>query len=104
TFSADTDFTPVHGAEGLITSGADTRLSVEVAPLSAVVYRASAPAPGSKSPPELSLSGGELTGRAEITAEVAPPESGIMPFVQVTFAARPTGSDAEWQVLGTDDQ
>src|SRR5690606_17847489 len=104
TFSADTDFTPVHGAEGAITSGADTRVSVEVAPLSAVVYRASAPAPGSESPPQISLSGGELTGRAEVTAEVTSQESGSMPFVQVTFAARPMGSEAEWQVLGTDDQ
>ena len=103
TYSPDTQFEAIYGAGEAITSGADATVSVEVPPLSAVVYRATSPAVGTEVPLTVKLSGGELTGRAEITAEVPALEGAPVPFVQVTFAGRPAGSEAEWQVLGTDD-
>lgn len=103
TYSPDTQFEPVYGTDEAITSGADATVSVEVPPLSAVVYRATTPAAGTEVPLSVSLNGGELSGRGEISAQLSAPEDGPAPFAQVTFAARPAGSEGDWQVLGTDD-
>jgi glycosidase len=106
TYSTELAFEPLWGgAEASLTSGQDGVLDIEVPAMSTVVYRATGPAPGVEQPLEVSLAGGELTGRAEITAETT--AEGVdptrMPFAQVTFAARPAGGEGEWQVLGTDD-
>ncbi|MDO5740173.1 MAG: alpha-amylase family glycosyl hydrolase [Ornithinimicrobium sp.] len=111
TFSADTQFEPVYGAAVGITSGSDMQVSIKVPPLSAVVYRATSAAPGVDAPLEIAITSAELTGRAEISAQVTTEGSAEgtamadvgMPFVQVTFAARAVGAE-QWQVLGTDDQ
>ena len=103
TYAAEAEFEPVWGAEDPLTSNAAAEVTVQVPPLSAIVYRSveSVAAPTSLQV-EVGTSG-EFTDRAEVTAEVLA-ETSSMPFAQVTFAARPVGSEGEWQVLGTDDQ
>ncbi|WP_433256416.1 pullulanase-type alpha-1,6-glucosidase [Streptosporangium sp. CA-135522] len=104
TFSADTAFTRVYGeAAAESTTGADTRLTVTVPALSAVVYRASAKlaAPAAAPAISIALPGAEIRGTAEdgrIPVSATVPGTG---FDQVTFAAR--SGDGPWKVLGTDD-
>ncbi|WP_248965057.1 pullulanase-type alpha-1,6-glucosidase [Sphaerisporangium perillae] len=105
TYSAGTAFTKVYGdtAAATVTTGGDRTLQVTVPPLSAVVYRASAPiaAPAAAPAVSITLPGAEIRGtaadgRIPVTATV--PGSG---FDQVTFAAKV--GDGSFQVLGTDD-
>ncbi|WP_299037042.1 alpha-amylase family glycosyl hydrolase [uncultured Pseudokineococcus sp.] len=75
------------------------QVRVTVPPLSAAVWRASkALRPARWAPTPVFTTGAEVSGRAEVSVDV--PGDG---FDQVTFAARPAGSGAEWEVLGTDD-
>ena len=103
TYAADGEFEPVYGAEEPLTSDTAGQLTVQVPPLSAVVYRS---VESVAEPVALQVrlgTSGELTGRAEISADVVAEAGGSMPFAQVTFAVRPAGGEGEWQVLGTDD-
>ena len=54
--------------------------------------------PSRSAPVPVFTTGEEVSGRAEVSVDV--PGEG---FEQVTFAARPAGSQEEWAVLGTDD-
>ena len=100
TFSAGMQFRGVWpiGTRGA-RSDADGEVTLTVPPLSAVVHRAAAPLARARvaPTPELTLAGGTVGGRAEVSVDV--PGGG---FNQVTFAYRPDGA-RDWQVLGTDD-
>lgn len=77
------------------------RLTVEVPPLSTVVYEANRRISRDRAAPQPFFStvsaGGVVGGRAEIGVSVPGDE-----FTQVTFAWRPVGGE-DWTVLGTDD-
>ncbi|WP_299519648.1 pullulanase-type alpha-1,6-glucosidase [uncultured Serinicoccus sp.] len=101
TYGPRTLYRAIYGDRGRIVTGAEGRLTVDVAPLSVEVYRAESPLRPRREAPVVTLrspSAGEVVGgRAEIAAAV--PEN---VFAQVTFAYRPVGV-ADWTVLGTDD-
>lgn len=101
TYSARTQFTAIYGDAARARSGTDSRLTVEVEPLSVEVYRAGRALPPRQEAPAVYLdspsAGGVVGGRAEIGASV--PDSA---FAQVTFSYRPVGTE-DWNVLGTDD-
>lgn len=103
TYAPGTEFEPVYGTQQAITSDDASTVSVQVPALSGVVYRSATSVAEPVIGLEVQVSGGGLAGRAPITAEVGVPDAESMPFVQVTFAARPAGGEGEWQVLGTDD-
>ncbi|SEG10522.1 alpha-1,6-glucosidases, pullulanase-type [Thermomonospora echinospora] len=99
TFSAGMAFTPIYPQAGApVTSGADKALTVTVPARSAVVFKAAREPAAPQAGPAVSITlpDADLTGRAEITANV--PGDG---FDQVTFAAKV--GDGRWKVLGTDD-
>jgi glycosidase len=87
------------GAPGGITDGSD-RLPVVVQPLSAVVYRSTAPIPQSPGAPTIQLvplpDGGEARGRIEVRATVFGDS-----FYDVAFEASVGGGP--WSLIGTDD-
>jgi alpha-amylase len=100
TYAARADFGRIYGdGAGGLQTDAQRRLTVSVPPLSAVVYRAIEPLPGSPSAPptSLTLSAGPHRDRVEVGAHVDGDS-----FYEVTFVAR-TRQDAGWQAIGTDD-
>jgi len=102
TYSADLTFEALWPAgAGTAATDAQRRLPVTVPPLSAAVYRASAPVTDSASAPGITVSspavGDEVTGTLTFGAQVG----GTDP-AQVTFAVREAGT-ADWSVVGTDD-
>ncbi|GGK66060.1 pullulanase-type alpha-1,6-glucosidase [Ornithinimicrobium pekingense] len=101
TYGERTQFTGIYGDTARIRTGTDSRLAVEVAPLSVEVYRAGKALTPRQEAPAVYLdspsAGGVVGGRAEIGASV--PDH---VFAQVTFAFRPVGTQ-DWTVLGTDD-
>jgi alpha-amylase len=77
-------------------SGGDRSLTVTVAPLSAVVYRAEHKMDKPRSVPDVTLNvADEVSNRPEVSAVVAPNS-----LYQVSFYAR---SGRHWKLLGTDD-
>ena len=102
TFSANSRLKKIWPPTGSsIRTDDEGRTSFTVPPLSAAVWRATAPlapTPGVVQPDLMSPSAGEVIGgRSEIRAFV--PGTG---FATTTFAARPVGT-ADWTVLGADD-
>jgi alpha-amylase len=98
TYMAGTDFQLVYGSgpERLRTD-AGKRLDLTVAPLSAVVYRATRPLERSRRAPSVTLANpGPLRDRAEIRAQVGGDQ-----FAEVTFLARV--GNRGWKPIGTDD-
>ncbi len=101
TYSAGMEFAPVWGTQATLTSDASGALAVEVPAMSAVVYRAASPLAAQTAALPLTVVAGELSGRAQLQAELGTDPA---PFAQVTFAVRPAGGGAgDWTVLGTDD-
>lgn len=98
TDSANAAFTGIYGASGTLTSSADSRVSVRVPALSAVVYKAAQPLGAPAARPSLTLKApaAGATGDVEIAADV---DGGQLN--RVVFAAQ-TGTGA-WQVLGSAD-
>jgi hypothetical protein len=98
TYMPETAFQLVYGTgPDRVETGADKRLSVTVAPLSTVVYRATRPLDRSRRAPAIVLaSPGPLRDRAEVRAEV-----GGDGFVEVTFLAG--AGNGDWKRIGTDD-
>jgi alpha-amylase len=98
TYMAGTDFQLVYGSgpERLRTD-AGKRLDLTVAPLSAVVYRATRPLERSRRAPSVTLANpGPLRDRAEIRAQVGGDQ-----FAEVTLLARV--GNRGWKPIGTDD-
>jgi glycosidase len=94
-------FAKVYGpGSRALTSGADKRLRVTLAPLSAVVYRSVGRIPSSGDAPAIALTTPPASGagpdRAEVRADVAGDS-----FYEVTFEAK--AGNGDWQTLGTDD-
>ncbi|HEY9376658.1 MAG TPA: alpha-amylase family glycosyl hydrolase [Jiangellaceae bacterium] len=83
-----------------VTSNSDTELTLTVAPLSAVVYRAVGRIPHSKSAPDIALDrpapAPESHGRMLVSADVAGSS-----FYEVTFYAKV--GNGKWKSIGTDD-
>jgi alpha-amylase len=102
TYAADAGFRRIYGdgPEALRTD-ADTRLTVSVPALSAVVYALDGRIPGSERAPGIELEepapAAASRGRVEVRADVDGSS-----FYEVTFLAR-TGSDGGWRSIGTDD-
>jgi pullulanase-type alpha-1,6-glucosidase len=97
TFSAGMAFTQVYGGTATATSGADTRVSLTVPALGAVVLRAAGAVPAAGAPSVTITKPGtdeRVPARAEVVAEVA----GGAPAT-VTFAVQVGGSG--WRLLGT---
>ncbi len=100
TDSPSTAFSQIYpSAAGGPTSGADAGVTVTVPPLSAAVYRAAAPIPAATGPHTIDVSapaGGEVTGRTQVVATVAPAT-----YAEVSFAVQVGGGD--YTPIGTDD-
>jgi alpha-amylase len=91
-------FDGVYGAEGSLRSDGAGRLTVEVPPLSAVVYRAFKHVPRSRRAPDISLRlPGPFRDRLQVAADVEGDS-----FYEVTFLAR-KGNRGRWRAIGTDD-
>ena len=102
TFSEGMNFKGVWPAgTAKVKSNGEGRVTVTVPPLSAVVWKASAPLKKTKTAPtpvfRTPAAGAPVNDRAELGVTV--PGGG---FNQVTFAWRAVGT-TEWNVLGTDD-
>ena len=102
TFSGNMTFTPVFPANGsAITSTSDGKVTVKVAPIGYVVYKANAALPPSQSAPSITMTkpapGADVWERTEIAATV----SGNR-LAEVTFAVK-VGDAAEFTVIGTDN-
>lgn len=101
TFNALARFSPVYGASTPLRTDHDSRITVTVPALSAVVYRANSRVDASRRPATVTVTapapGGVVGGRAEISAEL-----NTNMFAQASFWFRPVGT-TKWQLLGTDD-
>jgi hypothetical protein len=101
TFSAGVAFTGLYPAGTAdATTGEDRGLTVTVPPLSAAVWRATAPLAAPSAAPTVTIAapadGAEVEGRVEVRADVTGDG-----FHEVTFAMQ--AGDGAWRVLGTDD-
>jgi alpha-amylase len=101
TYVAKRTFTKVYGeGPARVKSGMDSRLTLAVPPLSAVVYESAGRIPGSKSAPAITLADPApapgARGRMHVAADVAGSS-----FYEVTFYAQ--AGDGPWQPIGTDD-
>ncbi|NYI04526.1 alpha-amylase family glycosyl hydrolase [Allostreptomyces psammosilenae] len=102
TYSAGMEFRRLYPAAAdagaTLTSGDDTRVTLQVPALSAVVYRATAPLAAPAAAPGITLAAPAdgSTGTVTVAADV--PGTGPQ---RVTFAA--AVGDGEWEVLGTAD-
>lgn len=101
TYSPRMRFKGIYGASGDLKTGADSRVSVSVAPLSVSVYRAVTAVGKTAEAPTVTMltpaPGAVVGGRTEVSAAVR----GSGP-IQVSFAYRMVGSD-DWHYIGTDD-
>lgn len=106
TWSAGVEFEAVFGAKSNLKAGRDGSVTVTVPPLSVSVWKGDKPIVTGAVAPTVALTvaggtagvgGGEVSGRAEIAANVT---SGT--FAQTTFLSRVVGAK-DWQVIGTDD-
>ncbi|MCA0296674.1 MAG: hypothetical protein LCH96_15450 [Actinobacteria bacterium] len=101
TFNRFERFSPLWGAQSSLRSDADGRVTVEVPPLSAVVYKAKSRVDFTWRPTAVTLTapqpGGVLADRAEISAAL-----NTDTFAQASFYVRGVGTSA-WKLLGTDD-
>jgi alpha-amylase len=97
TYSARMGFKRIYGdGTRTLRSGGDRSLTVTLAPLSAVVYRAEHKMSAPRSSPDVDLSvADEVSGRPEVGADVAPDS-----LYQVSFYVR---GHRHWKLLGTDD-
>ncbi|MFJ4694352.1 alpha-amylase family glycosyl hydrolase, partial [Streptomyces sp. NPDC088766] len=98
TYTAGMDFRGVYGSSARVTSGADRKLTVEVPPLSAVVFKAARPLGSPAVSPSVSVRApaAGATGDVEIGADV---DGG--PLGRVVFAAQV--GDGPWRTLGSAD-
>jgi alpha-amylase len=101
TYSAMQTFKKVYGDGALaIKSGVDSKLTLAVPPLSAVVYESTGRIPGSKAAPAITLSepapAPGARGRIQVAADIAGSS-----FYEVTFYAQ--AGNGPWQPIGTDD-
>ncbi|MGC3994333.1 MAG: alpha-amylase family glycosyl hydrolase [Propionicimonas sp.] len=101
TFNARARFSPVYGTSKALFTDRDSRITVTVPALSAVVYKANSRVDASWRPTAVTMTapapGGVVGGRAEISAEL-----NTDTFAQASFWFRPVGT-TKWQLLGTDD-
>ena len=101
TFAPRTTYREVYAAGRSVRSDSEGRTDLRVPALGVRVWRADRRIPGSRTAPrpafESPTAGGIVGGRAEIGVGVPGDD-----FTQVTLAWRPVG-DADWQLLGTDD-
>jgi pullulanase-type alpha-1,6-glucosidase len=102
TYSAGMTFTEVYpGTAGSATTSEQAGLTLSVPALSTVVYRANAPLAPSEAAPGVAVTtpqrDAEVSGVTELGATVSTDA-----YAEVTFAVR-TADDAEWEVVGTDD-
>ncbi|VXB92225.1 Alpha-amylase [Arthrobacter sp. 9AX] len=101
TYIAKRTYTRIYGeAADETKTSEDSKLTVTVPPLSAVVYESSGRIPHSKAAPAVVLQEPAAAqgdnGRLKVTADVDSSS-----FNEVTFEARPAGG--QWQPIGTDD-
>jgi glycosidase len=101
TYAGRQGFTKVYGGgAGFARTGADSKLTLTVPPLSAVVYRATDDIPRSHRAPSVSLSNPTpatgARGRMHVTANV-----GGNSLYEVTFYAKV--GNGSWRPVGTDD-
>jgi glycosidase len=110
TYSVNGSFAPVYPASGPTLATTDQgMISVDVPPLSLVIYRATAPIhraadlPGDEETRRTPLTmrfinpqDGVIAGRAEVGVDLVPDR-----YTEVTFAVK-VGDATEWTILGTD--
>ena len=98
TYSAGMGFKEIYGGSQAVVSGTDTKISVEVPALSAVVYKAARPVAAATGAPAITLTAPDAgaTGTVTIKAAIDAPA-----LSRVVFAAQV--GDGQWQTLGSVD-